>query len=60
MPKRTLEEWEEDAMESVPYLASDEKGSNYREATQPVILEDSKIVQPKLEVHKTVKPWVHF
>lgn len=60
MPKRTLEEWEEDAMESVPYLASDEKGSNYREATQPVILEDSKIVQPKLEVHKTVKPWIHF
>lgn len=26
MPKKSIEEWEEDAIESVPYLASDEKG----------------------------------
>ncbi|CAI4274077.1 BDN_1c_G0003740.mRNA.1.CDS.1 [Saccharomyces cerevisiae] len=56
MPKKSIEEWEEDAIESVPYLASDEKGSNYKEATQiPLNLKQSEI-----ENHPTVKPWVHF
>ncbi|KAL3235309.1 Mitochondrial carrier protein RIM2 [Nakaseomyces bracarensis] len=57
MPKRTLEEWEDDALESVPYLASDEKGSNYREAAQPLMLDEEPA---KVEPRATVKPWVHF
>ncbi|QLL32572.1 hypothetical protein HG536_0D00940 [Torulaspora globosa] len=53
MPKRSLQEWEEEARESVPFLASDEKGSNYRDAR----LNGG---QAKTESHPSVKPWVHF
>ncbi|CAI4059055.1 hypothetical protein N7582_001274 [Saccharomyces uvarum] len=56
MPKKSIEEWEDDAIESVPYLASDEKGSNYKEATQIPL--DPKLLE--IENHPTVKPWVHF
>lgn len=61
MPKRSLEEWEDDALESVPYLASDEKGSNYREAAQPLMVDvNGAEAVKKEEVRPTVKPWVHF
>lgn len=53
MGKRTLQEWEEEARESVPFLASDEKGSNYRDA----VLNGG---EAKTENHASVKPWVHF
>ncbi|EDO16882.1 hypothetical protein Kpol_1024p36 [Vanderwaltozyma polyspora DSM 70294] len=55
MPKKSLEDLGESAIESVPYLASDEKGSNYREAS-PLEADNGK---GKIEKH-TVKPWVHF
>ncbi|CCE90423.1 Rim2p TDEL_0B02940 [Torulaspora delbrueckii] len=51
MPRKSLEEWEEDARASVPYLASDEKGSNFKDARLP----DSEG-----ESRPTTKPWVHF
>ncbi|CCF59862.1 hypothetical protein KAFR_0I00810 [Kazachstania africana CBS 2517] len=54
MGKKSLEEWQNDAIESTPYLASDEKGSNYREPTQ------IDLKGPKVETHPKVKPWVHF
>lgn len=49
MPKKSLKEWEEEARESAPFLASDERGSNFRDARV-----DTK------EKHPSVKPWVHF
>lgn len=56
MPKKTIEEWTDDAIESTPYLASDEKSANYRESTQ-LNLQKSK---NQIEQHPAVKPWVHF
>ena len=56
MPKKSIEEWTEDAIESTPYLASDEKGGAYRESTQLNQMDDTS----KVETHPTVKPWVHF
>lgn len=56
MPRKSLEDWEDDAKESVPYLASDEKGSNFRDAVQP----DMQGAARKIENHPTIKPWVHF
>lgn len=54
MPKKSLDEWGEDAIESAPYLASDEKGANYRESAQ--IVEDLTKIKPR----ESVKPWIHF
>lgn len=51
MPRKSLEEWGEEARESVPYLASDEKGSNFRDARQPDSEGDGRPI---------TKPWVHF
>ncbi|CCE65528.1 hypothetical protein TPHA_0L01750 [Tetrapisispora phaffii CBS 4417] len=55
MPKKSIEEWGKDAIESAPYLASDEKGSNYRDASNP-----SLISEQELQKQPNVKPWVHF
>lgn len=56
MPKKSLQEWEEDARESLPYLASDEKGSNFREAAQPEVGNEAS----QTDHLPIVKPWVHF
>ena len=56
MPRKSLEDWSNDAIESVPYLASDEKGSNFREVNS-LESDQGKI---DLEVHQKVQPWVHF
>lgn len=53
MGKKPLEKLEEHAIESVPFLASDEKASNFRDASSKETLKQN-------ETHKTVKPWVHF
>ncbi|CCC68298.1 hypothetical protein NCAS_0B02140 [Naumovozyma castellii] len=56
MGKKSLTELEEEAIESTPYLGSDERASNLRAAQN---LEDStKKIKP--ESHPNVKPWVHF
>ncbi|KAG0664083.1 Pyrimidine nucleotide transporter, mitochondrial [Maudiozyma exigua] len=55
MPKKSIEEWADEAVESTPYLASDEKSSAFRESTQL-----NQIDKNKIETHPTVKPWVHF
>ena len=55
MAKKTFEDWENDAIESVPYLASDEKASNFREPMQMTGKPDAQV-----ENHPTVKPWAHF
>ena len=56
MPKKTIEEWTDDAIESTPYLASDEKSASFRESTQL----NQQDTENKIESHPTVKPWVHF
>ncbi|SMN19599.1 similar to Saccharomyces cerevisiae YBR192W RIM2 Mitochondrial pyrimidine nucleotide transporter [Maudiozyma saulgeensis] len=56
MPKKTIEEWTDDAIESTPYLASDEKSASFRESTQL----NQQDTENKIEGHPTVKPWVHF
>lgn len=53
MGKKPLEKLEEHAIESLPYLGSDEKASNFRDASSTAILKQN-------ETHPTVKPWVHF
>ncbi|AAS52432.1 AEL253Wp [Eremothecium gossypii ATCC 10895] len=53
MTKRDLSKLESEALESIPYLASDEKGSNLKDAT-------SLILENKKENHPHVAPWVHF
>ncbi|CCK68044.1 Rim2p KNAG_0A03630 [Huiozyma naganishii CBS 8797] len=53
-PFEEFEDLEDRAMESLPYLASDEKGANFRD---PVTLGANSDAP---EVHGTVKPWVHF
>lgn len=60
MPDRFIKELkdiEDEAIESAPFLASDERGSNFRET--------SDLINAELEIkHKeetpVVKPWVHF
>lgn len=53
---KKINELEQDAEISLPYLASDEKGSTLKEAYSTHI-----IPQPKDKVQKEpVKPWVHF
>ncbi|QLG70631.1 hypothetical protein HG535_0A05720 [Zygotorulaspora mrakii] len=56
MPRKPLDEWEEDARESLPYLASDEKGSNFREAVQTTSVTQKSTTKN----HPAVRPWVHF
>lgn len=56
MPKKSIEEWADEAVESTPYLASDEKSAAFRESTQLNQVDNNN----KIETHPTVKPWVHF
>ena len=57
MPKKSIEEWTDEAVESTPYLASDEKSAAFKESTQ---LNQADNNNNKIETHPTVKPWVHF
>lgn len=64
MPKKSLQDWEDDAKKleqeaigAAPYLASDEKGANFKDAVPP------EIGNPAVKSSNTqppVKPWVHF
>ena len=54
MARKSFEEWEDDAIESVPYLASDEHAATLRDAGQIMILEKNQ------NSHIAVKPWIHF
>lgn len=56
MAKKTFEELENEALESVPYLASDEKSSNLKDAFPPPVQRADSSQQNI----KEVKPWVHF
>lgn len=55
--EKNAKKWEEEAIEAAPYLASDEKGSNFKDAV-PAEVEDYKTV--KVDSSQAVKPWVHF
>ncbi|GAV51994.1 hypothetical protein ZYGR_0AF04660 [Zygosaccharomyces rouxii] len=70
MPKRSFQDWEdnakkleEEAIRAAPYLASDEKGSNFKDAVPPEI-EDPAVKLNSTQLLKDqpppVKPWVHF
>ncbi|CDH12777.1 probable Mitochondrial carrier protein RIM2 [Zygosaccharomyces bailii ISA1307] len=54
--EKDAKKWEEEAIEAAPYLASDEKGSNFRDAV-PAEVEDQAV---NLDSTQRVKPWVHF
>lgn len=54
MGKRNFDRLESDAIESAPYLASDENASNLKSADR------ISLPKMKLEEAETVKPWVHF
>lgn len=54
--EKDAKKWEEEAIEAAPYLASDEKGSNFRDAV-PAEVEDQTVT---LDSTQRVKPWVHF
>ncbi|CCD24213.1 Rim2p NDAI_0C05540 [Naumovozyma dairenensis CBS 421] len=54
--KPSLEDLQEEAIESIPYLGSDEKASTQRYAQQLPREKDEETV----ENHPNVKPWVHF
>ncbi|CCH59293.1 hypothetical protein TBLA_0B04570 [Henningerozyma blattae CBS 6284] len=71
MPRKLIEELEdleEQAIESAPYLASDERGSNYRESIDlvqkelavPTNTNVAEISKPIKLDQQNVKPWVHF
>ncbi|AQZ13098.1 RIM2 (YBR192W) [Zygosaccharomyces parabailii] len=54
--EENAKKWEEEAIEAASYLASDEKGSNFRDAV-PAEVEDQMV---NLDSTQRVKPWVHF
>ncbi|AET40901.1 Rim2p Ecym_7045 [Eremothecium cymbalariae DBVPG len=53
MGRKSFEKLEKEAIESMPYLASDEKSSNLKDAS-PILLQD------KIKNYSQTPPWVHF
>lgn len=53
MAKKDFEQLKNEAIESFPYLASDERSSNLKDAS-PIVLNTKNIDHPK------TPPWVHF
>lgn len=57
MPKKTLEQLEQEARESVPYLGSDEDASNLKNVNFASRRGATAVAAPS---SSEVKPWVHF
>ncbi|AMD20813.1 HDR071Cp [Eremothecium sinecaudum] len=53
MPRRDLRELQDEALESMSYLGSDERASNLKDAS-------SLVLKPNKENHPKTPPWVHF